>query len=176
VTIGSHAFGDIVVVQLADAAGEVAIQAESLGQADVTGDRLAKDHLVGVDPRAVGVQAGQHRIAAGAAQRKLAVGAFEADAPRRQAVDVRTVNQRMPVTTERAVQIVRNDEQNIGTSISPARLLRHGRGRGCPDGTEDQPAERKQEEVKKGFPRLAAARELAEAGRVALHGGAPGLR
>lgn len=76
-------------------------------------NRLPEDLLVGEDPRAVGIQTGQQRIATGTTQRERTVGAIEPHAPRRQSVDVRRLRQRIAITAQHVVEVIRNDEQHV---------------------------------------------------------------
>ncbi len=115
VAIGADGFGDVVVVELADAGGEVSVHAEGVGEALVVGDGLAEDEGIGEDAGAARVEAGEHGIPAGAAEGELAVGALKADAARGELVDVGRGDLGMAVATEGVVQVVRDDEEDVGS-------------------------------------------------------------
>ena len=72
VAVGADRLGHVVVVQLADPGGEVAREAERLRHAELRGDRLPEDLRVRQDAGAVGIQPGQHRVAARPAERERA--------------------------------------------------------------------------------------------------------
>ena len=105
--------GDVVVVKFADAAGEVALLAESLGEAQLIGDGFTEDLRIVVDAGAVGVKAGEHRIATGAAERVGAVGAVEADAAGGELVDVRRAREGIAVGAEHGVEVVGDEEEDV---------------------------------------------------------------
>jgi hypothetical protein len=101
------------VVKFADAAGEVALLAESLGEAQLIGDGFTEDLRIVVDAGAVGVKAGEHRIATGAAERVGAVGAVEADAAGGELVDVRRAREGIAVGAEHGVEVVGDEEEDV---------------------------------------------------------------
>ena len=113
VPVGADRFGHVVVVQLADPRGEVALLSKRLRQTDVRGDCLAEDLGVAQNAAAVRIQPREHRIAARSAQRKLAVSPLEGHAASRQPVDVRRPGQRIAVAAEHVVQVVRNQKQHV---------------------------------------------------------------
>lgn len=113
--VGADGVGDAVVVELADACGEVAVAPERLRQADGVRDGLAKELRVGQDAGAVRIKAGEHRIPARAAQRELAVRVLKADAACSELVEVRRFDERMAVAAETVVQIVRHHEEDVRT-------------------------------------------------------------
>ena len=106
-------FGHVVVVELADARGEIAAEPERLRQADVLRDGLPEDLRIGEDAGAVRIQPGEHGIAARPAERECAIGALEPHAARGKLVDVRRLRARVTVAAEPVVQIVGDEEQNI---------------------------------------------------------------
>jgi hypothetical protein len=77
---------------------------------------LTEDLRVGLNARTIGIESRQHRIAAWSAQWKRTVCSVENDSPRRQAINVGRLSQRIPVAAKQIVQVVGDDEQNIGTS------------------------------------------------------------
>ena len=113
-----------VVVDLPDTRDEVPVPSEHLRQRDDVGDDLAKVGLQVVDARGIGPQAGQQRHPARAAQRKLRVGAVEPDAACGQAIQVGSLDQRMPERAEVVVEIVGHDQEHVGASC--LRRLGHG--------------------------------------------------
>ena len=120
--VGADRVGHVVVIELADPADEVAGLAKRLRHADLRGNRLPEDLPVGQDARAVGIESGEHRIAARPAQRERAVRAIEAHAAGRQLVDVRRLGQRVAVAAEQVVEIVGDQEQHVRAAGVSGRL------------------------------------------------------
>ena len=76
----------------------------------------------------VGIQAGQHRVATGAAQRECAVGVPEQDGPLCQAVDIGRVNSGGPVAAQHGIQIIGDHEQDVfGCRLLCRNVLRQQR-------------------------------------------------
>ena len=113
VTVGPDGAWDVVVIHFADATGEVIGAAKCVWQASLSGNGLPEDLAVVVDAGAVGIEAGEDRIAAGAAQRKRAIGSIESRAAGGEPVDVGGYRQRIPVAAETIVQVVGDDEEHI---------------------------------------------------------------
>ena len=78
--------------------------------------------LLGYSPVSIEFRLGPH-------SGKLAIGAVEPHAARRQPVDVRRLSQRMPVAAERVVQIVGNEKQDIGAAGATNRLAQTAKDR-----------------------------------------------
>ncbi len=66
-----------------------------------------------INPQRRGAQARQERIAGRCAHGLIAIGPLEDHAARRQPVDVRRVDQTVPVTSEHWLQIIDADKQHI---------------------------------------------------------------
>jgi hypothetical protein len=79
---------------------------------DIT-ERLTKPRGVVIDLRRIRPPSGHKRRAAGIAQRELAIGAIKAHTPAGEPINIWRFNQRMPVTTQRIVHIIRRDEQHV---------------------------------------------------------------
>ena len=102
------------VRHLADPGSEVAVIPEVLGQHDGIAYRVARRQEVVKDLGRLGPQAAQEGRPRGVADRVLGVGAVEADALRRQTVEVRRPCGRVgAVAAERDVQVVGDDEQDV---------------------------------------------------------------
>ena len=72
---------------------------------------------VPVDQGLVRVESGHERSPARTAQRILAISAIESDAPARELVDVWGFHLGMPITIQIAVQVIADDEKNVGFGI-----------------------------------------------------------
>lgn len=119
---------------LADPGGEVAVIPEVLGQHHGIAYRVPQRQEVVKDLGRLGPQAAQERRSRGVADRMLCVGAVEANALGRQAVEVRCPRGRVgAVAAERDVQVVGDDEQDV---VPDGRI---GRGRA---GEEDEQQDR----------------------------------
>src|SRR5688572_4811549 len=119
------------MVKLADTRGEIPLLAKRLRHAELVGDRLPEDLRVRENTRAVRIEPGEKRVPARPAQRISAIGAIEANAARRELVEVRRLRDRVAITPEKVRQIVRQDEQHI------LALSRRSEGGG--EGSEHHP-------------------------------------
>ena len=75
---------------------------------------LAKHPGVGEHPGLLRVQAGHERRAAWVADRVLAIRAVKLHTALGQAIDVRRLDERMPVATEVVVKVIDRNKQDIG--------------------------------------------------------------
>ena len=118
------------MVELADAGGKVAFEAEGLWHAHLRRDCLAEDLPVGEDAGRIGVEAGEKRTAAGATEGKPAVGPIKPHAAGREPVDVGRLCAGVAVAAEEAVEVIRDDEEHVWPAVGRGRVLwqarRHG--------------------------------------------------
>ena len=121
--VSSYGFGYVVVIQFADPSREVTGTAKRMWQAELLGNRLPENLAVLQDARAVRIKSRQHRVATRPAQWELAVAPLEPHTAIRQAVDVWRFDLRMPIAAKRVIQIVRNDEQHVGTRFGRFNLF-----------------------------------------------------
>ena len=119
VPIGPDRTRHAIMIQLADSHREVALVPEGLRQAHVRGNRLPEHRPVAEHARTVGVQPGEHRVPARAAQRIRAVRAIEAHAARREAVEIRRPGARIAGHGQHICEVIRDEEQHI--RLRPAR-------------------------------------------------------
>ena len=132
---GNHVLED-VVRDLSHPRREVAVIVEVLGQhPQVVSDRAAGRRLAVVDARRGWPQSAQERRPRRVAERVLHVGAVEANALRGEAIQVRGLRsrvlrgrRRVEVGTERDVQVVGDDEQDVGAFFQAGFPIRR-RGR-----------------------------------------------
>jgi hypothetical protein len=110
---GADVAGHAVVIDLADAAGPVAVVAEELREGDDVGQGGAEVFGEVIDAGGVRREAGQQGGAGGAAEGELGVGAVEADAGAGDAVDVRRFDEGMAVATEAGVEVVDGEEEDV---------------------------------------------------------------
>ena len=109
------------MVKLSNASREIAVQSKRLRQTVMRRNGLSKDLAVLMDPRAVGIQPRQHRIATRAAKRILAIRSLETNATTSQPINIGRLHERVVITPDGIVQVVRNDEQNIWTCLVRGR-------------------------------------------------------
>ena len=104
------------------------------------GDRLPENLGVGQDAGGVGMQSGEKRVAARAAERKRAVRAVKPHAAGCKPVEVRRLGERIAVAAEHRVEIVGHDQEHVlrpgvfgGGRVDPDKGQRgheeEGRGR-----------------------------------------------
>jgi len=105
------------VVDLADLHGAISVAAKELGKKNVLRAQMRAGRRGQIDdPRRFGPQAAQERNSRRIADRVLAVGAVEPHALLRQAVDRRRLDDRMAVAAEVVVEIIGDDEENVGAA------------------------------------------------------------
>ena len=102
-----------VVVDLPDTRRHVARPLEHLRQRDEVRVDGAEIGLQIMDARRVRAQARQHRHAARAAERELRVGPCEADAARRESIEVRRPDNGMAERPQVVAEVVGHDEQDV---------------------------------------------------------------
>ena len=113
VTVGTDGFWDVVVEEFADAHGEVSVLSKNLRERGLFGDGLTEDEGVREDAGAIGVEAGEERVPAGAAEREGAIGAIEPHAALCKFVDVGCFGLGIAVAAEEVVQVVADDEKDV---------------------------------------------------------------
>jgi len=127
------------VQDLADAGREVTLLAEILRQEHgVLQRRRARRAFVAEHPRLLRPPPAQERDPRGTAHRVLAVRPVKPHRPHRQPVHIWSLHDRVAVTGQTAVQVVRNDEQHVGTRCRLFRSLNRQ-----PYGPQRQYAEKK---------------------------------
>lgn len=92
----------------------IAILNKMLGEGDGIGDGCAKMLVEVVDFDLVGPEPGHDGGPAWVAERELIVGSVKADTLGGEAVDVRCLDDKIAVTTQRRSEIVDGDEEDIG--------------------------------------------------------------
>src|SRR5689334_9523489 len=107
-SIRADLLGDAVVIQLADSSRKISVQPKRLWITTLIRNCLAKDLRVGQNAGAVWVESRQHGIATWTAQRELAIRSVKPHAARGQSVDVGRFYNRMAVTSQRVIQVVRH--------------------------------------------------------------------
>ena len=110
------------VVNLGYAQRDVAVAPQQTADTRVRGERgvehpiAARRVVVAQHAELLGIQAAHERGARRAADGKLAVGAGELHALRREAVEVRRADGGVAVAAETRGEIVANDQEDVGTS------------------------------------------------------------
>ena len=122
VAVGADGVGDVVVVKLPDAAGEPALLAEGLRQAELIRNGLPENQRITLDAGAVRIEAREHRITTGPAEWIRAVSTVEADTARGEPVDVGRARERIAVGSEHRVQIVGDEEEDVFRGRRRGRL------------------------------------------------------
>ena len=112
--IGADAGGDIVVVDFSNAGHEVVFLDEALREGDGVGNGVAEVGIEIVDFDLIGAEPGHDRGPAGIAKGELVVGTVEANTARRESVNVRRLDDKVSVATERGGQVIDCDEEDVG--------------------------------------------------------------
>src|SRR5689334_12805275 len=102
------------MIELPESSSEVALLAERLRHAQLVGNRLPENQRVLENARAVGIQPREERIPARPAEWIVAIRALEPHAARGELVDVRRLREWITVAAESAVQIVGDEEEDVG--------------------------------------------------------------
>jgi len=107
--------------QLSDARGYISVSPKMFRQSNDIRSRSPEMCAVVEHAGRVGTQAGQKRSSGRIAERILAIGSLEQNTACSQPVDIRRTDERMSVAAKIVVQIVCDDEQDVGT-VGSARL------------------------------------------------------
>ena len=105
------------VVDLADAAGQVAVVAEQLRHGHHIGQVFAQVTAVAEHAVGVRIEPGHHRCSRGATDWILAVHVLKTNASFRQFIETRCLALRMPETTQGRVQIIRHKQDDVGRAV-----------------------------------------------------------
>jgi len=113
------------VEQFSDARGHISILPKMFRQSDDIRRRRPEVRTVVEHTRRIGAQAGEKRSACWITERILAVGSLEQNTSCGQRIDMWRTDQRMSVAGKVVIQIVCDNEQDVGTVVS-ARLNQIG--------------------------------------------------
>ena len=117
--VGADLKRHAVVINLADAGGEVAVVHEMLRQSSNAWVAFAEVTGVGEHAGLLWIQAGHERGTAWIANGVLAVGAVKTHAAPGQAVDVRRLDERVAVAAKVVVEVVHGDKKDIRLGLGP---------------------------------------------------------
>ena len=111
--VGADALGVVVVKNFSHPGGGVAVGAEVLGHGDGVGDVVTEQPTELSHAILFGIEAGHEAGPGLSTHREIGEGVAEGQAVAGELIEVRSLNQRVAVGAEVAVQIVGHDEEHV---------------------------------------------------------------